>query len=218
MSEITLKNESVIEIGRAVGTQVATISGGGKALSGGGAVAQPMNPFESMMVVLEDIRDGIRLIADKFSDSVSIQKDMIADQNAAADLSQAGGGEDVGGFDDGGGTKVGFLEKGKETKEIWFYEHKLPDGYKAYSKTKPIRYEEFDPLKEWWNNRKENKFAWKINIREIESNYYDLDYKNPTQPKPEKIYTAEELTKQIYDSLMESQEIIKKISKDIEND
>lgn len=115
-------------------------------------------------------------------------------------------------------TNLLFLEKGKKTKEIWFYEHKLPDGYKAYSKTKTIKYEEFNPLKEWWNNRKENKFAWKINISEIESNYYDLDYKNPTQPKPEKIYTAEELTKQIYDSLMESQEIIKKISKDIEND
>ena len=35
MSEIALKNESVIEIGRAVGTQVATISGGGKSLAGG---------------------------------------------------------------------------------------------------------------------------------------------------------------------------------------
>ena len=115
MSEITLKNESVIEIGRAVGTQVATISGGGKALSTGGAVASPMNPFESMMVVLQDIRDGIHVIADKFSDSVSIQKDQINKNEAAADLSQAGGGEGIDpAITDGAGEKgPGFMEKAK---------------------------------------------------------------------------------------------------------
>ena len=115
MSEITLKNESVIEIGRAVGTQVATISGGGKALSTGGAVASPMNPFESMMVVLQDIRDGIHVIADKFSDSVSIQKDQINKKEDAADLAQAGGGEGIDpAITDGAGEKgPGFMEKAK---------------------------------------------------------------------------------------------------------
>ena len=117
MSEISLKNESVIEIGRAVGTQVATISGGGKSLAGGNvAVAQPMNPFESMMVVLEDIRNGIHTLVDKFSDSVSIQQDMVADQNAAADLAQAGSGEDIDPAISGGeDTKgPGFMAKAKD--------------------------------------------------------------------------------------------------------
>ena len=120
MSEISLKNESVIEIGKAVGTQLAISGGSSKSLSGGNvAVANPMNPFESMMVVLEDIRDGIHALVDKFSDSVSIQQDQIADQNAAADLSQAGGGEDD--EDLGGGeTKMGFLEKGKEKAKAAF--------------------------------------------------------------------------------------------------
>ena len=120
MSEISLKNESVIEIGRAVGTQLAISGGSSKSLTGGNvAVAQPMNPFESMMVVLEDIRNGIHSLVDKFSDSVSIQQDAIADQNAAADLAQAGGGEDIGGVDDGE-TKMGFLEKGKEKAKAAF--------------------------------------------------------------------------------------------------
>ena len=114
MSEITLKDESVIEIGKAVGTQLAISSGGGNSLSGGGAVAAvPMNPFESMMVVLEDIRNGIHTLVDKFSDSVSIQQDMISDQNAAADLAQAGSGEDIdpaiGGGEDTKGP--GFMKK-----------------------------------------------------------------------------------------------------------
>ena len=120
MSEISLKNESVIEIGKAVGTQLAISGGSSKSLSGGNvAVANPMNPFESMMIVLEDIRDGIHALVDKFSDSVSIQQDQIADQNAAADLAQAGGGEDIM-SDDGGKMKMGFLEKGKEKAKAAF--------------------------------------------------------------------------------------------------
>jgi hypothetical protein len=43
--------------------------------------------------------------------------------------------------------------KGKKTKDIWYYEHTLPEGAKAYNKTKPIRIEEFDTLKKWWKKR-----------------------------------------------------------------
>ena len=39
----------------------------------------PMNPFDSTMVVLKDVRDGIYSLADKFSDSVSLQKDQITE-------------------------------------------------------------------------------------------------------------------------------------------
>lgn len=37
------------------------------------------------------------------------------------------------------GTNLLFFEKGEPTKEVWFYEHRIPDGQKAYSMTKPIR-------------------------------------------------------------------------------
>ena len=120
MSEIALKNESVIEIGKAVGTQLAVSGAPGKSLAGGSVSPVPMNPFESMMIVLEDIRDGIHQVVDRLSDSVSIQQDQINAQEQAADLAQAGGGEDIGGFDDGGETKVGFLEKGKEKVKAAF--------------------------------------------------------------------------------------------------
>lgn len=53
------------------------------------------------------------------------------------------------------------------TKEIWYYEHQLPEGSKGYSMTKPIRVEEFDVEKEWWKNRVESEFSWKINIADI---------------------------------------------------
>jgi type I restriction enzyme M protein len=72
-------------------------------------------------------------------------------------------------------TKGESLEDGQErfhTETIWFYEHPYPPGYKSYSKTKPIRDEEFEPLKKWWGNeaddfatREENEFAWKIDFK-----------------------------------------------------
>lgn len=76
-------------------------------------------------------------------------------------------------------TNLLFFTKGEPTKEIWYYEHPYPSGYKSYSKTKPMRIEEFEPEKEWWNNRQENERAWKVTIDKLESNNYNLDIKNP---------------------------------------
>jgi type I restriction enzyme M protein len=78
-------------------------------------------------------------------------------------------------------TNLIFFEKGKPTKEIWYYEHTLPEGAKAYNKTKPIRIEEFDPLKQWWNNRAESEVAWKVPIATIVERGFDLDIKNPNK-------------------------------------
>ncbi|TQM92390.1 N-6 DNA methylase [Roseinatronobacter monicus] len=58
------------------------------------------------------------------------------------------------------------------TDTIWFYEHPYPPGYKSYSKTKPIRFEEFKPLQDWWGkesndfaDREPNEFAWKVDFK-----------------------------------------------------
>src|SRR5210317_524820 len=123
--ELTLKDESVIEIGRAVGNNVNSLTGGGGTSLvpvGAGAkagppavVAQPMNPFDSMMTVLGDIRDGIYSLVDKFSDSVSLQKDQIQDANMAQDLSQvADAGESA--SDEGAdpAPKASFFQKAKD--------------------------------------------------------------------------------------------------------
>ena len=48
-------------------------------------------------------------------------------------------------------TNLLFFTKGEPTKDVWFYEHPYPEGYKSYSKTKPMRIEEFEPEKEWWD-------------------------------------------------------------------
>ena len=55
-------------------------------------------------------------------------------------------------------TNLLFFTKGKPTETIWFYEHPYPEGHKSYSKTKPIRLEEFAAEKAWWGTE-DNDFA-----------------------------------------------------------
>lgn len=79
-------------------------------------------------------------------------------------------------------TNVLFLTKGEPTKEIWYFEHKLPEGVKAYSKTKPMRLAEFDVEREWWVNRQESEQSWRVSAKDIAKNNYNLDIKNPNTP------------------------------------
>lgn len=76
-------------------------------------------------------------------------------------------------------TNILFFEKGLSTENIWYYEHPYPDGAKSYNKTRPMRIEEFDVEKAWWNDRQETAQAWCISADEIRARNYNLDIKNP---------------------------------------
>ena len=76
-------------------------------------------------------------------------------------------------------TNLLFFEKGTPTKQVWFFEHPYPEGYKAYSRSKPLTIAEFDLEKKWWNKRKQTEHAWKVSVQEIEDRNYNLDIKNP---------------------------------------
>ena len=52
-------------------------------------------------------------------------------------------------------TNILFFEKGKQTKDTWIYRLDIPSGMKHFSKSKPIKIENFTDIIEWWNNRKE---------------------------------------------------------------
>ena len=45
--------------------------------------------------------------------------------------------------------------EGYSTKGTWFYRLDMPEGYKHFSKTKSMKLEHCNPIKEWWNDRKE---------------------------------------------------------------
>jgi len=83
-------------------------------------------------------------------------------------------------------TNLLFFTKGRPTEQIWYYEHPYPKGAKSYNKTKPMRFEEFQPEIDWWGSeaddfaaRAETEQAWKVSIDEIKARNYNLDIKNP---------------------------------------
>ena len=112
-------------------------------------------------------------------------------------------------------TNLLFFTKGEPTKEVWYYEHTLPEGQKSYSKTKPIRYEEFKPIQEWWNDRKENEVAWKVSIEELKERGFDLDIKNPNKKEEVIEYSSKELIKKLNDSFIESQRLLEEIRREL---
>jgi type I restriction enzyme M protein len=52
-------------------------------------------------------------------------------------------------------TNILFFDKTGQTEYTWFYRLDMPEGYKHFSKTKPMKLSHFDPVKEWWNDRRE---------------------------------------------------------------
>lgn len=108
-------------------------------------------------------------------------------------------------------TNLLFFEKGKPTKDIWFFEHPYPEGYKNYSKTKPVRYEEFKLEKQWWENRCENEFAWKVSIEEIRQRNFNLDLNHPNKNNNNVLLSPHELIETIELNLAEQAQLLKKI-------
>ena len=77
-------------------------------------------------------------------------------------------------------TNILFFDNSHPTKETWFYRLDMPEGYKHFSKTKPMKLEHFQPVMDWWNDRKEIEVdgwdkAKKFTAQEIADNNYNLD-------------------------------------------
>ncbi len=113
-------------------------------------------------------------------------------------------------------TNLLFFEKGKPTKEVWYYEHKMPEGVKSYNKTKPIRVEEFEPIKIWWKKRTESKISWKISIDTIIENNYNLDVKNPTKKEETHEFNSTELMQMMDKSFSKSTSLLKQLKTAVE--
>lgn len=105
-------------------------------------------------------------------------------------------------------TNLLFFTKGEPTREIWYWEHKLPEGQKSYSKTKPIQKSEFASLKEWWGKRVENEQAWKVPVEKIAESGWNLDIKNPFVKEEEVTHTTAELLDKLSVSFKKSDELI----------
>ena len=91
-------------------------------------------------------------------------------------------------------TNILFFDKTESTKEIWYYDVPLPEGYRSFSKTKPFKSIHLDGVRKWWNDRnKEDLNSYKVSIDEVISKEFNLDFKNPNKLVEEKEYTLDEL-------------------------
>ena len=77
-------------------------------------------------------------------------------------------------------TNILFFENTHPTKETWVYRMDMPEGYKNFSKTKPIQLDHFKPVIEWWANREELIVedlpkAKRYTKKELEDLHYNLD-------------------------------------------
>ena len=116
-----------------------------------------------------------------------------------------------------------FFEKTGPTKETWFYQIDPPEGRKGYSKTRPMRYEEFAECAEWWGgekriDRKENDHAWRVPIADIIDNNYNLDLANPRERDELAQRTPSELMAELIATEKEILSILTALQSDLESE
>jgi type I restriction enzyme M protein len=108
-------------------------------------------------------------------------------------------------------TNVLFFDRSGRTERVWYYEHPLPEGRKNYSKTQPLRFDEFTPLLEWWGNRAETEHAWVVPAEKIIANRFNLDLRNPSAPEA----LQRLLPGQLADSIVEKERRILSLMEDV---
>jgi len=126
-------------------------------------------------------------------------------------------------------TNLLFFEKGGSTKNMWFYEHPLPPERQkiknpCYTKTMPLRFNEFEPLIEWWGNRLENEHAWKISVSDI-IKYNDdgkllsinLDINNPNKKETDEFIEPKIIVEKMLTTEKEISSILNNIKKLIDD-
>ncbi len=77
-----------------------------------------------------------------------------------------------------------FFEKTGPTAETWFYDLPLPEQSRGYTKTKPMRFEEFSSCRSWWGgqhrlNRQTSEQSWRMDAAKLRSANYNLYPPNP---------------------------------------
>jgi type I restriction enzyme M protein len=120
-------------------------------------------------------------------------------------------------------TNLLFFDRSGPTKEIWYYEHPLPEGRKTYTKTHSLQFEGFTPCLAWWENRKENDRAWKASVSDVLK--YDesgnlvsanLDIKNPNAKQDFEHRPPEQLAEDILKKEQRIIEIMAEIKRSLE--
>lgn len=117
-------------------------------------------------------------------------------------------------------TNLLFFDKTGRTREVWFFEIPPPEGRKKYSKTRPMRFEEFSACQAWWGGSKregraENEQAWRVPIGEIEDDGFNLDRRNPHRADDLAHRPPAELITELIDSERKMMELLAEIQAEL---
>ena len=110
-------------------------------------------------------------------------------------------------------TNLLFFDRSGPTREVWYYEHPLPEGRKNYTKTAPLQFEEFAPCQAWWTQREESERAWAVPIADLLASNCNLDRKNPRAKEDIAHLPPEQLVASILEKEQRIAEILGNIQK-----
>jgi type I restriction enzyme M protein len=117
-------------------------------------------------------------------------------------------------------SNVLFFERGKQGP-VWFYEITPPEGRKNYTKTKPMRYEEFADCQAWWGGsmragRLENERAWQVPYADIKASGFNLDLHSPNRASSLEERSPKELVAELIDTEKELLSLYEQLQREIE--
>jgi type I restriction enzyme M protein len=110
-------------------------------------------------------------------------------------------------------TNILFFDRVGPTKQVWYWEHRLPEGRKNYTKTQPLQFDEFAPLLAWWPARNEGEQAWQVSADELLANGCNLDRKNPRAASDITHRAPEELVASILEKEEQIAAIVRRIQR-----
>jgi type I restriction enzyme M protein len=115
-------------------------------------------------------------------------------------------------------TNLLFFEKGRPTKEIWYYEVNPPLGMKNYTKTRPITDEDLKDIFEKWQKREISENSWIVKVDEVIKRNYDLSARNPNKIKTITYESPNKIVEEILNREKEIGDLIIEIKKILKNE
>jgi type I restriction enzyme M protein len=105
-------------------------------------------------------------------------------------------------------TALLFFDRDAPAEYVWYYQHPLPpDRAKlknpCYTKSSPLRFEEFAPLLSWWQSREETECAWKVRVADIRENGFNLDLHHPSESGAVVVRTRADIQQTVTDTTAE---------------
>jgi type I restriction enzyme M protein len=125
-------------------------------------------------------------------------------------------------------TNILFFQKGEPTKEIWYYQMKVPERIRDPSKnvkqlkfsfsTNPLEKQDFDEISAWFEDKKATDDAWVVPIADVIKGEYNLDISNPNDVEPTIDLSPHELIGQIIDDEKKTMSLLAEVEKLIQKE